>query len=67
MADIISLTADRVQRVKQRPRCHTCGNRLVFVEQATPLPGKVWDVYRCSGCKGIQWKQAGEGRLCDDD
>jgi uncharacterized protein with PIN domain len=58
MAEIISFTDERVQRFRQLPRCDKCASRLSFVEQVAPVNGKVWDVYRCPGCKGIQWKLA---------
>jgi uncharacterized protein with PIN domain len=58
MAEIISLNEGRVQHLRQMPRCDKCGSRLSFVEQVSPIAGKMWNVYRCNGCKGIQWKLA---------
>jgi hypothetical protein len=58
MAEIISFKAGRVQHLRLMPRCDKCGSRLSFVEQASPVAGKLWNVFRRSGCKDIQWKLA---------
>jgi hypothetical protein len=58
MAEIISLAEGRVQHLREMPRCDKCKGRLSFVEQVAPVRGKIWNVYRCRQCKGIQWKLA---------